>query len=211
MAKNVPVKSTNYTLIEMIEGLIRGYYLLTNEYPSKETIGILYAQNALETGSTKKMFNNNIGNIKYIPSANMDNDDVEYMMLAGTFEYIGGKKVVFQPPHRQTWFRSFESLGEGVSHHLAFLRNNKRYAEAWTKLISGDPAGFSKELKKGGYYTASEADYTKLLLHFFNKYMKLDEYDNVIAKMRNEERANDPKSPALMVELITKGTSSSNG
>jgi hypothetical protein len=57
--------------------------------PKKESIGVLFAQNSLETGGTVSMWNNNFGNYKYIPSKDLSDDIYKtYMMLNGVWEII---------------------------------------------------------------------------------------------------------------------------
>ena len=156
---------------------------LFNEYPSKETVGLIYSQYHLETGS--KSWNWNISNIKVgknLPS------DTKYISLAGTWEIINGKKVIFPEGHPQTFFRAFDTLAEGLEHHLTFLSSKSNYKKAW--LILGgsnpDPIAFAQALKSGGYYTASVADYSKGLKSIFNSYLKTNEYQNALDTIQSE-------------------------
>jgi hypothetical protein len=129
------------------------------------------------------MWNNNIGNVKFVPKANPDLDNgVTYMMLANVWEVVNGKKVIFQPPSPVTWFRAFETLADGIAFQLGFLRNY-RYKKAWTAVESGDPAEFAHLLRLAGYYTAPEADYVKLMNYHFNNYMKTNFYEKAVAKL----------------------------
>jgi len=179
-AQLVPTVRTSYTQQQMIEGFIRGWLQQFGEIPSKTSVGVLYAQDALETGSTTSMWNNNIGNVKYIPTAG--DEGWFYMMLANVWEVINGQKVYFQPPNPATWFRAFPTLAEGVAFHLDFLKNH-RYKNAWTAVESGNPAAFAHLLKLAGYYTAPEADYVRMMNYYFNKYMADTTYEQVVAKM----------------------------
>lgn len=184
-AKLVPTTRTSYTADQLIEGLIKGWFKEFNVIPSKESVGVLYAQNALETGGTVSMWNNNWANIKYVPNANPDLDTGKnYMMLANVWEIVNGKKIIYQPPNQATWFRAFDTLEDGVAFHLDFLRN-KRYKNSWSAVESGNPAAFAHLLKLAGYYTAPEADYVKLMNVYFNKYMKSKTYENVINNMQS--------------------------
>lgn len=177
----VPTVKTTITLNDLILGLIEGWMKQFNETPSKESIGVLYSQNALETGNTVSMYNYNLGNVKYIPSSG-DDDNIEYIMLNNVWEIEKGVKVFYQPPNKQTWFRSFPTLADGVAHHLDFLKNH-RYKNAWLAVESGNPAMFSRLLKISGYYTAPEADYSRLMCYYFNKYMKETVYEDGIASL----------------------------
>lgn len=180
-AKLVPTVRTTYTKSQVVAGFVDGWTKQFGKIPTKESIGVLYAQNALETGGTAAMWNNNIGNVKFVPSANPENDnDIEYMMLANVWEIVNGQKIIFQPPHQATWFRSFPTLGDGVSQHFNFLKNH-RYKTAWTAVESGNPAAFAHLLKIAGYYTASEADYVRLMNVYFNQYMKSGDYEKAVS------------------------------
>lgn len=182
-AKLVPTVRTTYTMQQLIQGFVLGWQKQFGEIPKKESVGVLYAQDALETGSTVAMWNNNIGNVKYVPSANPAVDEgKEYMMLANVWEIVNGHKVIFQPPSQATWFRAFESLADGIAFHLDFLKNH-RYKAAWSAVESGDPAGFAHLLRLAGYYTAPEADYVRLMNTYFNKYMKDQTYEQVVAAL----------------------------
>jgi hypothetical protein len=199
-AKLVDLVKTPHTIQEVIQSLITAWYKEYNTYPSKENIGVLFSQWSLETGQGKACYNNNFFNVKYISkNPDLDSDDIQYFMLPNTWEINGnGQKVIYQPPHPQTWFRSFNSLDEGVTHHFNLLKN-KRYKEAWTAVESGNPAAFSHLLKLKGYYTASESDYTKGLNFFFNKFMKDNTFDNIIAQLTTvpiEPVPTEPMTPA---------------
>jgi hypothetical protein len=183
-AELVPTTRTTCTLNDLIAGLTQGWLKQFGELPKKECIGVLYAQNALETGGTVSMWNYNIGNVKFVPSKNPDDDNgKQYMMLSNVWEMINGKKVIFQPPSQATWFRAFPTLGDGIAHHLDFLKNH-RYKASWSAVESGNPAAFAHLLRQAGYYTASEADYTRLMNNYFNKFMKDQTFETVVAGLQ---------------------------
>lgn len=189
----VPTVKTSYTLDQLIGGLVDGWNKQFGKFPSKESIGVLYAQNALETGGTVSMWNNNIGNVKYVPSANQANDEGKfYMMLANVWEIVNGKKVIFQPPHQATWFRAFPTLADGIAFHLDFLKNH-RYKKAWSAVESGNPAAFAHLLRIAGYYTAPESDYVRLMNGYFNQYMKTNIFEQAIIKFKTPIVINIPK------------------
>jgi hypothetical protein len=177
-AKLVPTIKTTCTQSELIKGYIQGWNRQFGSIPSKQAVGVLYAQNTLETGGTTSMWNWNLGNVKFVASNTPADDNIEYMMLANVWEIIHGQKVIFQPPSPATWFRSFNSLSEGVAFELDFLKNH-RYKAAWAAVEAGDPAEFSHLLKVAGYYSAPEIDYTKLMNFYFNKFMKDTTYEQV--------------------------------
>lgn len=132
---------------------------------SREAIGVLWAQYALETGRGKACWNNNIGNVKATPG-----DGLNYTMLPNTWEIINGKRETFQPPHPQTWFRSYETLAEGMVSHIAFLR--RRYAAAWAHVEAGQPDAFARALKARGYFTGDVDVYARSLVSLLAEWLR---------------------------------------
>lgn len=194
----VPTTKTSYNGQQMIEGFVKAWFKQFGELPHKEAIGVIWSQNAIETGSTTSMWNNNIGNVKYQPSKNPDDDnDKQYMMLANVWEILNGKKVIFQPPDPATWFRSFATLEDGVAFHLDFLKNH-RYKAAWAAVEGGDPAEFAHLLKVARYYTAPEADYAKAMTSYFKKFMADPTFDNVIKSLQ-PQLVTDPNTGEITV------------
>lgn len=173
MFKLVPTIQTIYSQEDLCKGLVQVWLDVFNKIPSKESIGILIAQNGIETGG-KYFWNNNLGNVKV--GADSANSVIEYMMLRDVWEIINGRKVIFQPPHRATWFRSFPTLNDGIKFHLDILKN-QRYAEAWVAVERGDLAQFAHLLKMKGYYTAPEQDYLNGMLRHYNAYYASKNYE----------------------------------
>lgn len=187
----VPTTKTSYNASQMVAGFIKGWQNVFNEIPKKESVGVIWAQNAIETGSTSSMWNNNIGNVKYSPSKNPEDDnEVKYMMLSNVWEIINGKKVIFQPPHEATWFRAFDTLDQGVGFHLNFLKN-KRYKNCWVAVEAGDPAQFAHLLKVAKYYTAPEEDYVKAMNSQFKRFMKDNTFETVVQSLKDNSSSFD--------------------
>lgn len=134
---------------------------------TREAVGVLWAQYALETGRGSSCWCNNIGNVK-VTRAQAD-AGVPFFMLPNTWEIIGGKRVVFQPPHEQTWFRRFATLSEAMAHHLVFLA--RRYAPAWDALRAGEPTEFAEKLKAFGYFTGDVGVYAASLRHLLREFL----------------------------------------
>lgn len=176
----VPVVRTSFGPKQFAAALIRAWKTVVGKYPTKESAGIIWAQYTLETGGGGYCWNNNIGNLKC--TAAQASAGVPYMMLAGTWEIIDGRKVVFQPPHPATWFRAFASLEEGMSAHLDLLKN-KRYATCWPAVESGEPRLFAAALKQRGYYTASVDDYARLMQTHWHKWMRMDAFDDAMKEL----------------------------
>ena len=170
---------TTYTQTQMIQGFITGWQHQFGVYPKKESIGVLWSQDAVETGLTTSMWNNNIGNVKYVAAAG---DNSEYMMLEHVWEIVNGHKVMFEPPNPATWFRSFPSLTQGIAFQMDFLKNH-RYKAAWAAVESGSVPEFAHLLKIAGYYTAPESDYVAAMNHYYHKFMADKTFENIMATL----------------------------
>lgn len=186
----VPTVNTKYTPAQLVKGFIEAWIAMFSSTPKKESIGVIYAQMALETGLSKSMFNNNIGNVKYVAKTS-DSDAIEYCMLKNVWEIEKGKKVIYQPPAPQTWFRSFKTLKNGVIFHFNFIRNN-RYKDSWAAIEKGDTALFAHILREKGYYTAPESDYAKSMNYHFNLFMSNRYYEDALVEIAQNNQSKDP-------------------
>jgi len=171
MGNRVERVQTQVSEPQMALAMIEAWKSLFGNQPSKEQIAILMAQNALETGHRKSMWNYNIGNIKAFKEWIGD-----YFNLTGD-EVINGKTVKVSDMK----FRAYPSLIEGVKDYIKLLSTSQRYAAAWQHVLHPDPASFSKELKRGGYYTADESAYTKLLSGIYSSFNKSKSYETAMA------------------------------
>lgn len=132
--------------------------------PTEKTTALIWAQWALETGRGKSCFNFNLCNIKEF------NSSKPLHMLHGVWEIIDGKKVVFEPPNPQTWFRAYETLEEGMLDYLHTLK--KRFFKSIDSLILGDAIGFALSLKQQNYFTASVSIYQANLSSLQEEFLK---------------------------------------
>lgn len=180
----VPAVKTKTSSSEFITGLVTAWVKLYKQIPKKESIGVIYAQWAHETGMGGSYWNFNVGNSKYKPSVNPENDnDLLYTMLPSVWEMSNGVKTYYQPPSPVTWFRAFATLTDGLVYHLNFLQN-KRYKSSWGAIEAGSPSQFAHLLKIAGYYTDVEENYSKGLTVYFNKFMKDATFETVIASLQ---------------------------
>lgn len=190
----VPTVRTTYTEYDIVKALIQGWIANEGKAPNQRQIGVIWAQNSLETGQSFSMWNNNVANVKYTEAAGA----VDYCMLANVWEIVNGKKVMFQPPNPATWFRSFPTLADGVTFQINFLKN-KRYKTAWTAVESGNPAAFAHLLKLAGYYTAPEQDYVAAMNGFFNKFMRDQTFAKALADVQKPAIVETPEMVPLKV------------
>ena len=169
---------TKPTKEDFVENLVFAYYDLFQKIPSKEVVCLIYAKFALETGYGDSCFNYNLGNIKQFDS------NKQYMMLNNVWEILDGKKVIFQPPHPQTWFRAYDNWRQGMRDYLELI-SSKRYSVAWEYLQKGNPAEYVLALKKAGYFTGSLEDYTKSVSSIFKQTMSSNNYDQSVDYLKS--------------------------
>lgn len=191
----------------MIEGFVKGWIKQFSVLPKKQAVGVIWSQNALETGATNSMWNNNIGNVKFVASADPAADEgKQYMMLNNVWEIKNGQKEIYQPPHPATWFRAFPTLADGVAFHLDFLRN-KRYKTSWDAVEAGDPSQFAHLLKIHGYYTDTEENYARNMNYYFKKFMADPTFENVIAALQPKLEINPTTGEVTVIgelDLVPK-------
>lgn len=187
--QNVPVERTPIDMRTYARALARAWNSVIGGWPTKEQAGVLWAQYGIETGAGPWCWNWNIGNVKHVPG-----DGYDYMMLAGTWEMINGKRVVFQPPDPATWFRAYPNLDEAMLHHFGLLRG-KRYAAGWEGVELGDCGLFARRLKAAGYYTADATAYTNGMLAHFRRWMAIDAFESAMREI--EETSRTPTLPIV--------------
>lgn len=178
----VPVFVEKLSEAEAAYALREAWRKVYNEYPSDKSLALLWSQSALETGRWKIIRNNNFGNIKKkhykkLSWKEIPDDGHDWTMFA-TGENLWNNKTKksewhwFEPPHYQTHFRSYKTIIDGAEDYIRLISKKKRYTKAWIEVINGDPKAFSHELRKAGYYTASEKKYTAGVVRLVNEFMK---------------------------------------
>lgn len=150
---------------EATYSLREAYKRVIGEYPTKQTLAILIAQTALETGRWKSMHNGNWGNIKSRPN------DGRYWTMFECGEIINGKEVIFKPPHDQCKFRAYLTPIDGAEDYIKFLKTT-RYTKALAQLQNGKVAEYTTELKKAGYFTANLRRYISTMTKLYNEFMR---------------------------------------
>lgn len=164
MGNRVERVQTNVSELEMAQAIISAWQQLFGTPPAKEQVALVLAQNALETGHRKSMYNFNIGNI-----TTSSKGPYNYYDTLTTSEQTS--PGVWEKKNLK--YRAYNNLQEGVVDYLKFLSNpSGRYSEAWQHILHPNPVSYSQALKKAGYYTANEAPYTKYLTSLFEKFNK---------------------------------------
>ena len=154
-AREVAPTRTPVTRGDLRAAIARALEKVHGKKPSPAMVDTLTAQASLETASGERMYNFNFGGIKGTSPSGAT-------AVLRTHEVIGGKDVVIRDG-----FRAYASLDEGALDYVKTLE--QRFAGATEPASRGDAAGFAHALKKAGYYTASEADYSAALGRLMGK------------------------------------------
>lgn len=178
MGHRVKRVKTNVSEPQMAQAFINGWTSLFGTAPSKQQVGLLVAQNNLETGHRNSMWNYNVGNI-----TTNGRDQFNYFDDLTTDEQIEPGKW----EKKNLKYRAYDSLDDGVKDYLRLL-SGKKYSEVWRHIVNPNPVAFSKSLKDAGYYTANEAPYTKNIVNLYKSFQNSDSYEQ--ARSGNVSPAN---------------------
>ncbi len=196
MPQELVDRKTPATKEQVITALWSAWMRYFGQAPKRESIWVLAAQWALETGWGRSMHNYNLGNVKsregdgfdyqfyacneILPKAEatkLHEADPEHAKILTT-RSDGTCIIWFYPNHPGCRFRAFNTLIEGATDYIAILA--KRFDKAWPAVSAGDPAQFCHLLKQQDYYTADEAGYTKTLVSVYTSISKMAfDYDTL--------------------------------
>jgi hypothetical protein len=143
--REVAPMATHMSANEARAALADGWQAVFGERPNADTLDILTAQWALETGHGRSMMNYNFGGIK---GAGPSGLTVAYRTREG---YGENERVIVDR------FRAYASPSEGATDYVGLLK--RRYGAALDCARAGDTRGFVHALASRGYFTASEATY----------------------------------------------------
>lgn len=176
--QQVPKQQTQITESQMSQAIIRAFTELEGKPPTKDQVALLIAQNNLETGHRKYMWNWNVGNISHVPGDGFD----YWQGMDWLYDYFPDSSGVTQRQKRKVSkvYRAYPDLETGVKDYLHFLKR-KSGGAIWNKILEGNPVDFSKELKKQNYYTADEKDYTNGIVAGVNAYNKNNSYEQALS------------------------------
>lgn len=129
------------------EALRTAWTSVTGQPPSEQTVAILTAQWAHETGNGASMYNYNFGGIKGMGPSGLS-------VSQRTKEGFGATERTITDR-----FRAYRTAEEGATDYVKLL--TRRFPEAVQAAQSGDPAGFVAGLKQRGYFTGDAGAYTR--------------------------------------------------
>lgn len=186
-------EKTPVTFLELAQALERVWEQRFGEKPTRESLCVLLAHSALETGHWKHAYCYNLGNAKATDAWSGDHcfypaDEIvpgAHVALASNFKAprtdgvpghnlivrplsSGQAHVTLYPDHPWCRFRAFRSLDEGASDYLMLLHG--RFSGAWPAVQQGDPELFVRTLKELHYFTASLERYLPPVLSLFKKF-----------------------------------------
>jgi Mannosyl-glycoprotein endo-beta-N-acetylglucosaminidase len=120
---------------------------VTGEKPKPETVAILTAQWAHETGHGASMFNYNFAGIKGSGPTGLS-------VVQRTREGYGSSERTTTDN-----FRAYQTAEDGARDYVSLLQ--ARFPGALQAAQAGDPAATVHALKQAGYFTGDEAVYTR--------------------------------------------------
>lgn len=156
--RELPCVATPCTPGELAPALAEAWREVIGTEPRRPSLLVLLAQWALETGWGKHCYCHNLGNYRAVRGEH-------WTYLPRCSEVIGGVERFFSrdvlSQREMCKFAAWETLPEAARFWLRKL--STRFARAWPAVESGDPAAYAQELRRAGYYTASEEHYTRLM------------------------------------------------
>jgi len=189
MGQERPAKRTPVTPEQVFLALGTAWHMLTGAPPDRKLLHILHAQSALETGHWKSIMNFNLGGAKrhgdydwcYFtttetwPTARAQSELASSkpgaeVSLVRRDEARGTMTLRYSGKQRMNCFASWETLDEAAQAHLGLLF--RRYPKAIERARQGDATGYVRELKRGGYFTASEEDYNRIVTSIARRYTR---------------------------------------
>ncbi len=176
--QQVTKKNTPITEAQISRALMDAARELFGVQLTKPQLALLVAQNNLETGNRKYMWNWNVGNITHVAGDGFD----YWSGLDWLYDAMPDASGITREQKKtiKLQYRAYPDLETGAKDYLKLLKG-KANGAIWKKILEADPAGFSKELKKNRYYTAHEEDYTKGIVGQVNAYNKRTSYEDAVS------------------------------
>ena len=184
MGVEKPARPTPVTPEQVFVALGTAWQLLTGTPPDRKIIHILHAQSALETGHWRSIMNYNLGGAKkhgdcdwtFFTTTERFKDDVAQKYVASSKpgevtvlkQGDGWTTLRFSGKQSMNCFASWDDLDSAAKDHLALLF--RRFPKAVDAAKKGDPVGYVRELKRAGYFTASEDEYAKMVTSIAKSY-----------------------------------------
>ena len=186
MGVEKPAKRTPVTPEQVFLALGTAWQLLTGSPPDRKVLHILHAQSALETGHWKSVMNYNLGGAKkhgdcdwtfFTTTERLPHKAADQLISSakpGEVTVLKQddkfKTVKVSGKQSMNCFASWDDLDTAAKDHLALLF--RRFPTAVEAAKKGDATGYVRELKKRGYFTASEEEYSKIVNSIARRYTR---------------------------------------
>jgi flagellum-specific peptidoglycan hydrolase FlgJ len=186
MGQEKPCRATPVSPEQVFVAMGAAWQLLTGQVPDRKIIHILHAQSALETGHWRSIMNYNLGGAKkhgdcdwtFFTTTERFRDAVAQKYVASSKpgevtvlkQGDGWTTLRFSGKQQMNCFASWDDLDSAAKDHLALLF--RRFPKAVERAKAGDAVGYVRELKKAGYFTASEDEYAKTVNSIAKSYEK---------------------------------------
>lgn len=185
MGERREAKRTPVTAPAMLAAMTDAWRRYFGGEPRPESIRLLVAQWAIETGWGRSMVAFNVGNVKaartdadydfcyfttweIMPVAQAEayvRDNPKTAIITGHTNNGRHARVELHPDDPGCRFKALPTLAAGCFEHLELVHG--RFAQSWPAILTGDPAAFAHALKVQGYYTAPESDYARAVGQIF--------------------------------------------
>ena len=175
-AREVQPERTSLAGSQAARALRRAWVKAKKQAPNSDVVLILTAHWAHETRAGTSMFNYNFGGIKGKSPDGLS-------CIRDAHEGSGHRVHVLVDR-----FRAYQSAKEGAEDYLSLLM--RKYPQAIDAAERGDVTEFVSALKRGGYFTGSEADYARALSDLVIRAFELG-FD-ALSKLTADERAAKP-------------------
>lgn len=150
----VPKQKTPLSRMQLVEALRDGYFAAFGQTPSSKTLGVAFAQNALENASGQAIWCNNFGNITAAKAWKDAGKDYYTLHVAERPDPQG---------HPDLWkqmdldFRVYATPAEGAKGYWQLLASSY-YKVVLDFFAAGDPSGAAYKLSALHYFTAHVED-----------------------------------------------------
>ena len=182
-----PAKRTPVSPEQVFLSFATAWQMLTGSPPDRRVLHILHAQSALETGHWKSLWNYNLGGAKkhgpcdwtyFTTTERFPHEQADKHLASSkpgsevtlVKQDSTHKTLKFSGKQSMNCFASWEDLDSAAKAHLELLF--RRFPAAIERAKAGDADGYVKELKKRGYFTASEEEYMKAVGSIARSYEK---------------------------------------
>lgn len=155
-----------------------------------ESLCVLLAHWALESGTGTRMYAWNIGGAKatvggprdwtFLTTHEVENGvsvkynapplDAQSGITAESLAVTSSRDPSMARRTRTTCFRAYESLDAAIADHVALIRN--RYAPAWQYVVTANPSLYGLTLGALRYYTAPRDQYAAALAAHWSRFVK---------------------------------------